>query len=342
MARIRTIKPEFWESESVGRLSMPARLLFVASLNFADDEGLLRWNEAYLSSQAFVYDELSTERVRELMCELEREQIIFPYKAGTTNQRLAWIVCFKNHQVINRPQQSRLPHPSIQNPSFREAIYRRDRGICHICKEPIATHGSSSGVGSLMGSLDHIIPVSKGGTDYPSNLKTAHVSCNKSRGNKPITDSVNESVLEVEGKGKEGKLKPLSADADAYPPGFQKFWKAFPNTKRKGGRPECFKVWVRRKLESQADAIVAHVLAMVESADWQKNGGEFIPMPATYLNGQRWDGADLSAPPVGRDYGRCTWNLNGTREAGGRCEFRATALHPTNGMARCEHHIARN
>jgi len=138
------------------------------------------------------------------------------------------------------------------------------------------------------------------------------------------------------------KSKPLSADADAYPPGFQKFWEAFPNTKRKGGRKACFKVWSRSKLEPSADAIVAHVLGMAESADWQKNGGEFIPMPATYLNQARWDGADLSAPPVGRDYGQCTWNLNGTRDVGGRCEFRATALHPGNGMARCEHHIARN
>lgn len=201
MARIRTIKPDFWESESVGRLSMQARLLFIACLNFADDEGLLRWNEAYLSSQAFVYDELSTDQISELMCELVRENIIFPYKAGSNNQRLAWIICFRNHQVINRPQPSKLPPPSYKNTEFHEAIFKRDRGICHICKEPIASHGQPTGVGSLVGSVDHLTPVSKGGTDYPSNLKTAHIHCNKARGNRPVTDSRNDSVTEVEGKG---------------------------------------------------------------------------------------------------------------------------------------------
>lgn len=41
--------------------------------------------------------------------------------------------------------------------------------------------------------------------------------------------------------------------------------------------------------------IVAHVTRMASSVDWQKNGGEFIPAPETYLNGQRWDGAELDS-----------------------------------------------
>lgn len=107
-------------------------------------------------------------------------------------------------------------------------------------------------------------------------------------------------VARPEGEGEaEGKLKALSAKADDYPQGFQKFWKSYPNTKRKGGRPECFKVWSRRKLEASADAIVAHVTAMAASGDWQKNGGEFVPAPATYLNQARWDGADLNAQSPG-------------------------------------------
>lgn len=208
MARIRTIKPDFWESESIGRLSMGARLLCIACLNMADDEGLLRWNEAYLMSQAFIYDDLNIEQISEWMHELVREKIIFPYKAGSTNQKLAWIINFRNHQVINRPQPSKLPPPSIQNSDYKTVIYSRDKHICHLCGEAVNINEQNNIVGSKAPSLDHLKPVSVGGNDYPSNLKLAHLSCNKSRKNKPmpnddVNDSVNDSL--TEGKGKEGK-----------------------------------------------------------------------------------------------------------------------------------------
>jgi len=40
MARIRTIKPEFWVSEQVGECSPNARLLFIGMWNFCDDRGV--------------------------------------------------------------------------------------------------------------------------------------------------------------------------------------------------------------------------------------------------------------------------------------------------------------
>lgn len=217
MARIRTIKPEFWESESVGRLSFGARLLFISSLNFADDEGLIRWNEAYLSSQAFVYDDLSTEQISEWMRELETEGVIFPYKAGVNNQRLGWIVSFRKHQVINRPQPSKLPPPSIQNRDFHAAIFRRDDHKCSLCGQEVAINASVNTSGSKAPSLDHIIPKSKGGSDYPSNLATAHISCNKSKKDSlpnSVNSSMNPPLTEVEGKGKEGNgEEQVGADA---------------------------------------------------------------------------------------------------------------------------------
>lgn len=42
------------------------------------------------------------------------------------------------------------------------------------------------------------------------------------------------------------------------------------------------------------------------------------------------------------DYGQCTWNLNGNREAGGRCEGKAVGIHKIHGIARCDVHMARN
>ena len=41
MARMRTIKPEFWTDDKVVELSLLGRLLFIGLWNFADDDGYI-------------------------------------------------------------------------------------------------------------------------------------------------------------------------------------------------------------------------------------------------------------------------------------------------------------
>lgn len=53
-----------------------------------------------------------------------------------------------------------------------EAIYARDRGICQICKRPVAQNRMS---------LDHIQPLSLGGTHEARNVQLAHRRCNNRR-----------------------------------------------------------------------------------------------------------------------------------------------------------------
>lgn len=74
------------------------------------------------------------------------------------------------------------------NQSLRLAIFRRDKGICQICHQPTRFFGSLYDTpfdkGPKAGSADHIIPVSKGGTNDESNLRWACRSCNCARGNR--------------------------------------------------------------------------------------------------------------------------------------------------------------
>lgn len=92
------------------------------------------------------------------------------------------------------------------------------------------------------------------------------------------------------------KDKEHSKEAGAS--GFDVFWEAWPRSDRKGGKAACLAKWKKAGLEKQSQRIAAHVLKMSVSADWQKQGGAFIPAPLAYLNQSRWDGADIdeSAP----------------------------------------------
>jgi hypothetical protein len=100
------IKPEFWEDEKVGQLSPMARLLFIGCLNFADDEGLIRWNEHYISASVFPYDKLSNNKTKKLMKELENLKIVETFETKS-HFFIAKIQNFKKHQKINRPQPSK-------------------------------------------------------------------------------------------------------------------------------------------------------------------------------------------------------------------------------------------
>lgn len=75
------------------------------------------------------------------------------------------------------------------NPSLRMKIFKRDGPYCCNCKALTRFFDSSYDSpfrrdGTVAGSVDHIIPVSHGGTNAESNLRWMCKSCNCSRGNR--------------------------------------------------------------------------------------------------------------------------------------------------------------
>lgn len=58
----------------------------------------------------------------------------------------------------------------------RPSIYRRDNWICGICGEPVDP--SLKHPHFMSASLDHIVPLSKGGSHTRDNAQLAHMICN--------------------------------------------------------------------------------------------------------------------------------------------------------------------
>lgn len=68
-----------------------------------------------------------------------------------------------------------------------ERLYKRDGGICAICGEPCDWNdshrdGNTFIVGKKYPSIDHIIPLAKGGEHSWNNVQLAHFSCNSAKG----------------------------------------------------------------------------------------------------------------------------------------------------------------
>lgn len=64
----------------------------------------------------------------------------------------------------------------------RSAIYARDGYRCHICRKPLDMDAEVPA--PLAPTIDHLIPLSKGGTHEAANVKAAHYICNVRRGDR--------------------------------------------------------------------------------------------------------------------------------------------------------------
>lgn len=105
MARIRTIKPEFFTSDDIVSMTPLARLFYVSLWCEADREGRLSWNTRTLKRRYLSADDVDIDM---LASELTDAGLIEIYEVE--GRLYAEILSFKNHQVINnREAESVLP-----------------------------------------------------------------------------------------------------------------------------------------------------------------------------------------------------------------------------------------
>lgn len=98
MARIRSIKPEFWTDEKLIECSLSARLLFIGTWNFADDAGNLDRSAKQIKARVFPVDNIDCEP---LIQELITHGLLNEYSVN--DKKYLHIHGFAKHQLINRP-----------------------------------------------------------------------------------------------------------------------------------------------------------------------------------------------------------------------------------------------
>jgi hypothetical protein len=125
LPRIRTIKPEFCQSESLGRCSRNARLLFILLWTHADDEGRCRGSPRWLANTLFPFDDDAITSIETWLAELTAENCIRPYSIDGNHyiDIPKWLA----HQKIDKPSKSRLP--PYTNGQFAEPSTKPRRGL---------------------------------------------------------------------------------------------------------------------------------------------------------------------------------------------------------------------
>lgn len=105
---------------------------------------------------------------------------------------------------------------------------------------------------------------------------------------KPNQTEPNESCKEKKRKEKERKEKDHSL--------FDRFWAEWP---KKVKKPEALRAWEKVPGDDIAAKIMEGLRRWKASDQWTRDGGRFIPNPATWLNNRQWeDDVQAASRPV--------------------------------------------
>jgi hypothetical protein len=97
----------------------------------------------------------------------------------------------------------------------------------------------------------------------------------------------------AEGKEEGEAFKPVLS---VYSIAFLAFWKAYPKKEAKG---DAWKAWQQVRAEALLTSVLDAIERHKKREQWRRDGGQFIPLPATWLRDKRWeDEAQDSLPPA--------------------------------------------
>lgn len=182
MARIRTIKPEFWTSPQIVGCSLPARLAFIGLLSFCDDNGIHPASASRLRMQVFPEDAIGDDEIRNLVAELIRPGLVATYSVG---DEVFWCVTgWTRHQKIDRPTfRHPLPDGSVGSRMTDETRRRIAEESASAIVEDIRRFNSSNSLGEDIrrgssgtesNGVEGSKPPSQGGDGLPPTSTTGY------------------------------------------------------------------------------------------------------------------------------------------------------------------------
>lgn len=98
-------------------------------------------------------------------------------------------------------------------------------------------------------------------------------------------DVAERDASEVLASGKQS-AKPETETETETETEFCAFWNAYP---RKIGKKAALRAWKNAKDRPALSVVLSAIERQRLTDGWSKNGGKFIPHPATWLNAGRWD-----------------------------------------------------
>lgn len=235
MARIRTIKPEFWTDEIIVKLPFEARLLFIGLWNFADDTGALDYSPDRVAMQILPGDpnlDISS------LIDLLNAAGLIDYWVTDDGDKAITIRNWGKHQKIDNPSKKTILGESYRKLAIpiesRIALAKKYGCLPGQSIEANCYYCGATGIISWYNrngramrwvhfselEIDHFVPEKKGGENNHTNLVLACRTCNRKKGHEDskeffgvknptvvLASPIEPSPLEGNGKEWKGKEK---------------------------------------------------------------------------------------------------------------------------------------
>jgi len=280
MARIRTIKPEFWTDSKTGTMSEFAKCLFLGLLNHADDYGILEWAPTEYRAKIFPYHSDTTHGAVHgaLADELLPRGLVILFSHSDDDgetKRFLFIRNFEKHQIVNRPSK---PILAGWKKGDTPKTYASRLGV-----EVQELSTDQSGI-THRTLTEHSSPERKG-----KERKGKEEERLSSDADAPAGD------LDLVGGGYAANGRSRKPEKrDELEDEFAAWWLAYPKREAKGQARKAYAA-ARKKVSAEALLAAAQRAATLYASTEQK----FIPFPATWLNGERWlDETAARDPPA--------------------------------------------
>ena len=319
----RILKESICESEGLSECSLFAVDLYKRLITYADDYGRFNSDTKIMRARLFPreYEEVTEEDLIFALAELAGVNKLFFYTSDQFNQgkqHSGVYGAFPNwgeHQRV-RDSKTKCPDPGDTSVNdwylrrfipmdLRVEIIERDGFKCKICGKFLTSCREARRfvkLGQGLYHIDHIVPVVQGGRATAENLRLTCPECNQKRKKRFSFKEILEFDHLQEPAATCGELQQNTARIQSNPiqsesnpntnpntntrkreDDFETFWNAYP---RKEGKQKARAAFAKitEPVEILLDAIEDHK----KSAQWEKDGGQFIPHAATWLNGKRW------------------------------------------------------
>jgi hypothetical protein len=115
---------------------------------------------------------------------------------------------------------------------------------------------------------------------------------NEQRGLYILTETLNLIAGKETSWAKKEPKKRTVKELGGYSTEFNLFWQAYPQHRRTA-KGDAYASWKKASKPHNETAFLGEVLTALDwqtkQHDWTKDKGQYVPLPATYLNKRRWE-----------------------------------------------------
>lgn len=324
----RIIKESICTSKGLSECSLFAEDLFKRLIVYADDYGRFNADTEIMLARLYPRElQYITEAdIVDALIELSGIGKVAFYTATSRKEVYGCFPKWEEHQRV-RNVRSECPDPDdttvndwylrrFISADLRERIIERDGFKCQICGKYLTTMRDAKRFAKLgrgLYHIDHVVPVVQGGRATEENLRLTCPACNLSRNKRFSMDEIIEFDRSPQLAATCGDLPQPAVRIQSNPiqsnpiriqsesesnartraeAAFAEFWSSYPKKVGKGAAEKAF-----RKLKASVyPLLIPAIERQRRTAQWQKDGGQYIPNPATWLNQERWRDEGTDAP----------------------------------------------